>query len=567
MNTIYRNILAAFTIFAAVSCYKDLGSYDYEEINEIVITTDTYTYPLGVSSTITIEPVVTQTLVQGTDNLAYEWKLQSGTSWEVVGDGPVYELKIGPEDVQPYSFIFSVTDTGIGITTYAEITVNPVSAFDQSWFILQNVGGQAVLGSVGGEGDVDERAVSPVLEDVSLSGTPRFLGIHPYMNLGVPTSPDYVPLLGVFTSSDRYILNGFTMLPQSQLTYDRIVYGSKYAGEQNMPSSAGEPQIMKGQRNGFAIVAGGIVWYAVPDQYALMYPVKLSSVQADMFDYEAGDICLSYASGFTFLMYDARGGRFLFYDSVDDYGIGQNDRIEIVNSGGTADNLYLTGTANNQNTLMQIADRTGSPNVFDPNSIPSGYIVDNMAVSTGNRHTNNVLALGHVGNTFHIYEFCMAAITGKSTDANCSGYWEVGIQGSVDTEGKIPAATSRDFTRQFFYAAGNGIYRVDLTLSDPAPVLIWSSDNAADVITGLKFKSDNEDVAYDDENGEYQQKGITSDLGAIVRHSDGSCDLVEFQMTSGGEIEMDDEGEYVIRTFTGFTDVVDFVFSYREYIR
>ena len=290
MNTIYRNILAAFTIFAAVSCYKDLGSYDYEEINEIVITTDTYTYPLGVSSTITIEPVVTQTLVQGTDNLAYEWKLQSGTSWEVVGDGPVYELKIGPEDVQPYSFIFSVTDTGIGITTYAEITVNPVSAFDQSWFILQNVGGQAVLGSVGGEGDVDERAVSPVLEDVSLSGTPRFLGIHPYMNLGVPTSPDYVPLLGVFTSSDRYILNGFTMLPQSQLTYDRIVYGSKYAGEQNMPSSAGEPQIMKGQRNGFAIVAGGIVWYAVPDQYALMYPVKLSSVQADMFDYEAGDI-------------------------------------------------------------------------------------------------------------------------------------------------------------------------------------------------------------------------------------------------------------------------------------
>ena len=60
---------------------------------------------------------------------------------------------------------------------------------------------------------------------------------------------------------------------------------------------------------------------------------------------------------------------------------------------------------------------------------------------------------------------------------------------------------------------------------------------------------------------------VTSDLGAIVRHSDGSCDLVEFQMTSGGEIEMDDEREYVIRTFTGFTDVVDFVFSYREYIR
>lgn len=283
-------------------------------------------------------------------------------------------------------------------------------------------------------------------------------------------------------------------------------------------------------------------------------------------------MCLSYASNYTLLMFDKKGRRFLFYDGSSDYGMGMDDRKEIVEGGGSADNIYLTGTQNNRNTLQFIEDKGGDQaNLFDPSDIPSGIVIDDMEATTGNRSSQNVMAIGHEGNTFHIYEFSMSDITGKDAvgNPNCSGYWTFSAEGnlSADEDGKIPATTSNAFTRQMFYAAGNSIYKVDLTVSPAAPKLIWSSDDASDVVTGLKFKSDNEDISYDTETEIGLVKGINNDLGAIVRHSDGSCDLVEFSMTSGGEIERDAEGAENIQTFSGFHDVKDFVFSYREYIR
>lgn len=572
MKTLYRLTLVLVSVLSLGSCYKDLGNYDYREINEIIIETEPYSYASGSASTFTISPKVVQTMTEGTENLSYEWKQKiTEVEWKVVGNGPEYEFSISAEDDQPFNFIFAVTDNNLGIVTYAEITVNPVSAFDQCWFLLQNIGGKAVLGSVSGDRDLAGRPVTAVIAGVDLAGAPEFLGVYPYMNKGVPASPNYVPLLGVFTSDNQYILNGFTLLPDPELTYDRIVYGKKYAGQENMPPANSEgPQIMEGNKNGFAIVDGGIIWYAVPDQYALMYPVKLSPALGDTFGYDAAGVCVSHETSNTFLMYDSRGHRFLFYDSGADFGSGLNDRKEIVEAGGTSDDLYLTGTHNNQNTMVEIPDIVTNPNVFDPNSIPSDYILDDMEYSQGDR-TTNVLAIGHSGSRFTVYEFNIFNISGKTHNdrPNCSAFWETDAAGDLSGygSGKIPVATSVAFTRQFFYAAGNGIYKVDLTMASPAPALIWSSGDASDIITGLKFKSDMGDIAYDDESGNFAQKGITRHLGAVVRHADGSCDLVEFNMTTGGEIGRNDDGGPDIQTFSGFTDVVDFVFSYRDYLR
>ena len=381
----------------------------------------------------------------------------------------------------------------------------------------------------------------------------------------------HTPLVGVFTTSNQYILDGFTLQPHPNLTYNRIVYGKKYAGRENMPVGNGDgPVSMKGQKNGFAIIDGGSVWFAVPDQYALMYPAKVSSSSADMFDYEAADVCLSYSVNYSFLMYDSKYNRFLFYNS-DDFGNGFDDRGQIAESGGEYDDLYLNGTRNNQQTMSEIGNDIAYPNAFDPSDIPAGFVIDDMEVSTGNGHLDNVLAVGHVGSTFHVYEFCMAEIAGKPMDdnpsPNCSAAWEVPVVGNVSGAGKIPVTTSSAFVRQFYYAAGNTLYRVDLTSSSPVPAAIWSAEDETAVITGLKFKSDNEDISYDEGGVLGLMKGITSDLGAIVRHSDGSCELVEFQMTTGGEIEKDDDGEQNIQIFEGFENVVDFIFSFRSYIR
>ena len=110
---------------------------------------------------------------------------------------------------------------------------------------------------------------------------------------------------------------------------------------------------------------------------------------------------------------------------------------------------------------------------------------------------------------------------------------------------------------------------MDFSLATPTVTRIWASDDASDVVTGLKFKSDNEEIYYEDNT----VKGVTHQLGAIVESQNGDCVLVEFNMTAAGEIEQDSAGVQNIKVFGEDTDgdaifsnVVDFVYSYRDKI-
>ena len=142
---IFRNILLFSFIIALPSCYQDLGNYEYKEINEIVITPGKYSFmppAPGMTATVTIDPEVSQTMTEGTANLSYEWRRQvTAVSWETVCNDPVYNMEVTSADVSAINLIFAVTDTDLGITTYAEIPVIPEFAFSQTWFLLQNVNG------------------------------------------------------------------------------------------------------------------------------------------------------------------------------------------------------------------------------------------------------------------------------------------------------------------------------------------------------------------------------------------------------------------------------------------
>ena len=89
------------------------------------------------------------------------------------------------------------------------------------------------------------------------------------------------------------------------------------------------------------------------------------------------------------------------------------------------------------------------------------------------------------------------------------------------------------------------------------------------MITGLKFKSDYEDIAYNggSASGSYEYKGITRQLGAVVRHADGSCDLVELVLTAAGEIDRNAADEPEVLIFKGFKEVVDGSGGFRIFIQ
>ena len=568
----FRYAAVLLAVMATVSsCYEDLGNYEYHEINEIIITPGVYSYSTpaaGQTATVTLDPAVSQTMKEDTGNLSYVWKRQGAAlSWEEVGHEPTYTFEVTSSDVQTINFIFAVTDDELGITTYAEIPVNPIFKFEQCWFLLQDVNGQAVLGSVDGEGD--GRVVTSDIyrqeTGISLDGSPKGLGVHPYRrSLPIreyPMDPGYEILLGVFTSAKPYILNGSTLAEHSSLDYWRILYGKKASGDMSF-----NPQMMQGHTNGFAIIDGGRLWYAVPDELALMYEAELGQT-AGGGDYYATDMNLSYGRNAQCLvLYDSQGSRFLYY-SNSGLGMGYNERADIIDGGGTADDAYFNPNQANTASLTDI-EEGDLPNMFNPSALPAGLVMDNMGMTQVENGVSNILATGHVGNTFHSYEMSMYSITGHTAGlSNCPNSWTVSMEGDVSSygNGKIPVATSDYFIRLFFYAAGNTIYKVDLTSDAPVITPLWTADDTGAVITGLKMKSDttNEDVRYGEE---LLPKGIAHHMGAIVRHQDGSCDLVEFNLTAAGEIEQDGSGNQSVRVFDGFTNVVDFVFSYRERI-
>lgn len=569
-------IYLSASLLCLSSCYKDLGNYKYNEINEIIISSGEYTYITpkeGQTRTITIAPAVTQTMASDASNLCYEWKRKLGANlWEVVGDKPSYDLVVTPADVQDIVLRLAVTDVNLDITTYEEIVVTPIFAFNQCWFVLQDKGGQAVLGSVDGTG-----SGRVVTEDIynfetgkSLSGAPVSLGFNPFLRttglLTDPMNPNYAILLGVFTQGGQYILNGSTLEDYSALSYTRMLYEKKAKGE-----SAVAPGLMCGTKNGGFVVDNGKLWYAYPDEFALYYPVKFrpsedASADTWNFNYNITGIADGYSRQSKTVVYDKLSNRFLFYYFNElGYTLAYYERESIVNNGGEKDDLYLTDARNCAGYLTTVGSNSHF-NRFDPSNLVSGFNLDFMGMSAGQTY-DNVLAVGHSGSTFHIYELCPAAMDGVANDlAYCSNYWQLSPEGDIASYGeKVPVATSNFFERMFFYAAGNKVYRVDLTVAVPTPVLVYESVDQNDKITMLKFKSDYNDIyKYDPASDLNLPVGVRRDLGLAVEHSDNTSSLVELKLTAAGEIEQNADKNPIVYSFDGLNKIVDMVFSFKN---
>lgn len=553
------------------SCYDDKGNYEYHEINDIVIKTSEYTYPIpreGQEYPVTIAPTITQTMTSGTDNLAYEWKRQTGAvGWEVVGHDPTYTLTVTSADSQPIVLRLAVTDLNQDIITYEEITVKPMFKFNQSWFLLQDIDGQAILGCVDGEGtgrditkDVYQRENQ---NGAPLSGKPVRLGMHNFLNTTAVKEgkPAYDVILGVFTESQPYILKGST-LENYRFNYWRLLYEKQVTGD-----LTSNPQLMKGDRNNFVIVDNGKLWYGMPDELALMYPIELSDDLGGGYDYDIAGV--GFGKEIQSIVYDQSKRRFLSFNNTNAFTRGYEDRKQIVENPGQYDDLYMDKTNVNRQDKLQAIIKSSS-DAFDPeNAVPGDFQLDFMGASSkGTRNT--VLAVGHSGTNFLVYEFD----PNHPEDAGtlCSATWTVPSQGtpSVSEDGKWQVTTSSYYMQKFFYAAGNTIYRVDLTQSVPAVDVIYETDPAYGKIKFLKMKSDNEDIGYEDENssgGLLSQKGIVQHLGALQEDENGNATLVEIHLTPAGDVELDANKEPVVYTFGDtFQNVVDILFAFRDEI-
>lgn len=166
-NRVYY-ILLSLTALVFGGCFDDKGNYDYKDVNDVVELTFTpeptvteysyeYTYkqPSLDTLVVTYTPNVKQSLVEGEDNLEFQWIMENGTKFDTIFSKELV-LKYPPKQKSSYDPLFRMIDHSTGVEYYQQFKMMTEVPFLASWFVLHGEMGDRRLGVVEGinnEGD------------------------------------------------------------------------------------------------------------------------------------------------------------------------------------------------------------------------------------------------------------------------------------------------------------------------------------------------------------------------------------------------------------------------------
>lgn len=137
-----KNLCVLLSILLLSGCYKDKGNYDYEQLNEIIISgideNETYYFNLGEPFTMP-EPIITfSDSTNAHNDLSYQWKLDN----KVVSTEKVLNVEVPIKPGETYYVgEFSVKDERTGIAYIQKFRFNVLYNFTMGWmWLVENNG-------------------------------------------------------------------------------------------------------------------------------------------------------------------------------------------------------------------------------------------------------------------------------------------------------------------------------------------------------------------------------------------------------------------------------------------
>ena len=158
-----RNFTKIFIVSAIVpavisGCFRDLGNYDYIEVNEAVISDKGFESPYDVRTNVDIlqiEPEISFTTdLEGTGDYSYEWvavgqNFLRGQRFVIGTEKDLYyPVKLQAEE---YILYLKVRDNGTGIVFSKDVVLNVRSTYSLGWLLGgtdENGGGQVDMMSI-----------------------------------------------------------------------------------------------------------------------------------------------------------------------------------------------------------------------------------------------------------------------------------------------------------------------------------------------------------------------------------------------------------------------------------
>lgn len=118
-----RIIISLCLLIALTSCYRDLGNYDYHDINEIDVAGIDDNYSVDVDDSLIITPTLTGTLYSDTSRFTYSWEIGSQTVSQE------HDLRMQMNLLPGFKYSrYIITDKQTGVKTYKVFGVNVSSS-------------------------------------------------------------------------------------------------------------------------------------------------------------------------------------------------------------------------------------------------------------------------------------------------------------------------------------------------------------------------------------------------------------------------------------------------------
>lgn len=542
------------------SCYDDKGSYDYHDVNEVVIDLPSIvSVRLNNTDTVSvkIEPKLSQTLEEGEAQLTYLWeKEQKKGEWIPCGEEKVCELSFTPTDVNPLTVRLRVQDhREDGSEWYKQLTVQPIVPFQRSWFVLQNIGGKCVLGAVDGEGSgavvVPDAYKSTMGVDLPVGGTPKYVMTNwvygPAQNL--VNLNKIIPVIFVGTDQDVYLMNATSL--DKVFTYNEMLYIKTVHGDEIfVPEWLASYTCM--MLLGEILSDNGELYMANADGFSVYYPLAWENPN-DASDFKITK--LAPLNNIGYILYDEQNHRFLkagSYNYIMDGYFNKNVRIYNDPSYLIADRTW--------SKLAKIGENPQVVNTFNPDNIGDDKKMISMNMYADSKYGVLATSFSTSDKKIHVYDLNANGFDKNMSEAICIGKYTFDLPGGVNVD-EMSVTTSIAFGKTLLFAGGNKIYKVDFNRIIPRISLLYEYKDPGVRITGLKFRNSHYDTGYaadpNDIYSDWIQNNFPYYLGASLDYGGNEGGIVEMKLTTAAEVDPDSETV----EYKGFGKIVDFAYS------
>lgn len=271
-------VITILVITSLFSCKKDLGNYNYNEINEVVKfegITDNVTATFG--KRLQINPELSFSQDAGTDasKYTYEWTYISPNG---LGGSVIKTLAttrnldvVLPLVAGTYEFYYGVTDKASGVKYRKKFFLKVVNEINEGWFLMCDVNGTARLDMLSkkttGEFELIKDLLGTTSSELTLKGKPVMTYSY---NTGLLVGPDkisYGVYFGTDQSTEKVEPNTFKWTPTMGLRNE--MYGDIPAGfyADEIRSAGGNAAYMVGKDNAYYYYRPLNIFFTAPISY------------------------------------------------------------------------------------------------------------------------------------------------------------------------------------------------------------------------------------------------------------------------------------------------------------